>query len=533
MKASLITAALALAVSAAAAQPRPNILIILADDMGYSDISCYGSEIPTPHIDRLAERGLRFTQFYNVARCCPSRACLLTGLYSAQAGIEHMVQDNHLPGYRGFLNDRCVTIAEALRQAGYFTAISGKWHVGSEPEHWPRQRGFDRFYGMPLGGGFYFKPTDRLVIAQDDSVLYDGERQPPAGWYTTDAYAHQAVAYVDEALAEKKPFFVYLAFNSPHWPLQAPAAEVARWRGKYLAGWDKLREERYEREIKLGIVDPSWGLSPRDSSNRPGHVRAWDSLTADEKNRFDAIMATYAAVVQHMDRDIGQVVESLQERGVLDNTLILFLSDNGGNAEGGPNGKLEGKDPGSADSVVWEGQSWATLSNTPFRYYKHYDFEGGISTPLIVQWPARIHSGGELRRQMGHIVDIMATCLDVAGAAYPTEYHGKPITPTEGVSIVPAFDNRPTGQDILYWEHEGNAALREGDWKLVRLGMHGKWELYDVKRDRTELHNLAGGNPGLVQRLAAQWQAWALRTHVLPAPGPGAEGYAKSYWTRP
>lgn len=497
--------------SVGAAEPprKPNVVVILADDMGFSDLGCYGSEIPTPNLDKLAGGGLRFTQFYNTARCCPSRAALLTGLYSHQAGVGHMVQDKGEPGYCGFLNDRCVTIAEVMRGAGYFTAMTGKWHVGQTPDKWPRQRGFERFYGAPAGGFYYFGKKGSQVIFNDE-ILYSPKKPAPKDWYSTDAWTDNGIKFMDEALAAKKPFFLYVAYNAPHFPLQAPAKEIAKWRGKYKMGWDKLRVQRHAKQIELGIVDKAWPLSPR-----PEEVKAWDQLTPERQDHFDHIMAIYAAVVAHLDQSIGRLVDALKQRGVLDDTLILFMSDNGANAESGPDGRLEGDPPGAANSIVFEGQSWATLSNTPLRRYKHYNHEGGIATPLIAHWPASIKTPGELRQQPGHLIDVMPTVLDVAGAKYPAEFKGKPIQPLEGRSLRPAFENTAVERDALYWEHEGNAAVRVGDWKLVRLGGKGAWELYNLKTDRTELHDLAAEQPELARNLAAKWNAWAKRANVL------------------
>jgi len=487
---------------------KPNIIVILVDDMGFSDIGCYGSEIPTPNLDALAAGGLRFTQFYNTARCCPTRASLLTGLYPHQAGVGHMTSDRGTDGYRGDLNNRCVTLAEVLRPAGYATYMVGKWHVTKHvtatPEqkfNWPLQRGFDHYFGIIAGAANYFHPN---------SLTRDNERldPPEKDFYTTDAFVDNAISFLNAGL-KSKPFFLYVAFNAPHFPLMAPQNEIARFRGKYKIGWDKLREQRHAKQIELGLVDKAWPLSPR-----PPEVKAWDSVTPAEQERFDHIMAIYAAVVAHMDTAVGRLVAALKTRGVLDNTLILFLSDNGANAEAGPNGKFNGKVPGDAESDIFEGQSWATLSNTPLRRYKHFNHEGGIATPLIALWPARIKTPGALRQQPGHLMDIMATCVDVAGAKYPAA----PIQPMEGRSLVPAFDNQPVQRDALYWEHEGNAAIRVGDWKLVRLGRDGPWELYDLKNDRTELHDVAGTKPELAQELAAKWDAWAERAHVKPYP---------------
>jgi arylsulfatase len=488
---------------------KPNVIVILVDDMGWSDISCYGSEIPTPNLDRLASRGIRFTQFYNTGRCCPTRASILTGLYPHQTGVGHMMEDKGSPGYRGRLNDQCVTLGEVMRTGGYFTAMTGKWHVGQEHGVVPWERGFDRSLNAPAGGFYYGgSPRSKLFLngkelANDDPVL-------PKNWYTTDLWTDFGLKFIDESLPTKKPFFLYLAHNAPHFPLQAPAEEIAKFRGKYMVGWDKLREERHKRQIAAGLVDKAWPMSPR-----PPEVKAWQDCSAEEKDRFDQIMAIYAAVVAHMDAAVGRLVEGLEKRGLLDSTLILFLSDNGGNAESGPGGTLKGEPPGGPTSTVFCGQSWATLENTPFRRYKHYNHEGGISTPLIAHWPAGIAAKGELRHQPGHLIDIMATCVDVGGATYPKEFNGKPILPMEGTSLVPAFTNKPLQRDALYWEHEGNAAVRVGDYKLVRKGGGGAWELYDLVKDRTELNDLAGQMPDKAKELAAKWNAWAERCHVL------------------
>ncbi len=326
--------------------------------------------------------------------------------------------------------------------------------------------------------------------------------------------------FIDEGLAAKKPFFLYLAYNAPHFPLEAPADEIERFRGKYQMGWDRLRGQRHAKEIELGVVDKTWPLSPR-----PAEVRAWESLNAAEKDRFDHIMSIYAAVVQHMDTAVGHLVDALKQRNALDNTLILFMSDNGGNAESGPAGILEGTPPGGPDSKVFEGMSWATLSNTPFRRYKHFNHEGGIATPLIAHWPERIKQGGGLRSQVGHVIDIMPTCLEVAGAAYPASFEGKAILPEEGRSLVPAFDDKAIQRDALFWEHEGNAAVRAGDWKLVRAGRGGKWELYNLATDRTELHDVSSTESDRAKKLEAMWDAWAERAHAEPHPG-GKQGKA-------
>ncbi|MCA9249263.1 MAG: arylsulfatase [Planctomycetales bacterium] len=500
------------AINFATAAERPNIVLVMVDDMGFSDIGCYGSEIPTPNLDRLAAGGLRFTQFYNTGRCCPTRAALLTGLYSHQAGVGHMTDDkgpNH-PGYRGHLNQRCATIGRLLHEAGYFTAITGKWHVGHRDRSmWPLQRGFDRFYGIPEGGGFYFRVKQDRTVRLGNEIFYSPEKQPPADWYSTDAWVDWGLKFIDDARQTDRPFFLYVAHNAPHFPLQAPPEDIARFRGKYAAGWDALREARYRRQVELGIVKSEWSLSPR-----PDGVKAWDALSDEERDRFDHIMAIYAAVVSRMDQSIGTLMEGLQQRGVLDNTLVLFLSDNGGTAESGPNGRFAGANPGSADSAVFCGQSWATLQNTPYRRYKRFNHEGGIATPLIAHWPRGIAARGGLREQPGHVIDIVPTCLDVAGAEYPEQLDSHQLTPLVGTSLTPAFADKPLDREALYWEHEGNRALRRGDWKLVAL-KNGPWELYNLKDDRTELNNLAAQQPDRVAQLSDQWRVWAEQSHVL------------------
>lgn len=505
-----------LAASAAPAAPaRPNIIVILADDMGFSDISCFGSEIPTPHLDALAKDGLRFTQFYNTGRCCPTRASILTGLYSHEAGIGHMTDNGGQPGYQGHLNDQCVTMAEVLHSAGYFTAMTGKWHVGQEYGVVPWKRGFDRNLTAPAGG-FYYPEAPRAELYLNGKKIANDDPRLPKRWYTTDLWTDYGIKFIDEATAAKKPFFLYLAYNAPHFPLQAPPEDIAMFRhGIYTNGWDKLREARYERQKAMGLIDPQWALSPR-----PPRVKAWDSLTPEEKDRFDQIMSIYAACVWHLDKEVGVLTDALKERGLLDNTLIMFMSDNGGNAESGPDGRMDGPHPGAVDSTVFCGQSWATLENTPFRLYKHFNHEGGIASPFIAHWPAGITAKNEYRTEPAHIIDIMATVVDVGGATYPKEFNGHTILPMEGRSLVPEFGAGTLNRDTLFWEHEGNAAVRVGDWKLVRRGAQGAWELYDMKVDRTELHDLSAAQPDKAADLLAQWRAWAKRTHVFPKPGP-------------
>jgi len=514
-----LLALLALCASAGAA-PKPNIVVILVDDMGFSDLGCYGGEIPTPNLDALAQNGLRFTQFYNTARCCPTRAALLTGLYPHQTGVGWMTDDQKLPGYAGRLNDRCVTMAEVLRPAGYLTAMTGKWHVGQNHGVTPKSRGFDRSLNA-AAGGFYFADASRAGLFLDDEKLAKDDPRLPEDWYSTDLWTTFGLKFIDEAVAAKKPFYLHLCHNAPHFPLQAPKAEIEKFLGQYQLGWEEIRARRYARQLEMGLVDRRWASSPL-----PAAVKAWKDVPAEEQKRFDHLMATYAAVVHRMDKSIGDLVGGLRQRGLLDDTLILFMSDNGGNAEAGAQGRTQG-DPSQSGSQWFCGESWAYAQNTPFLLYKHFNHEGGISTPLIAHWPAGIAAKNELRRQPGHVIDVMATVVDVAGAAYPKEFNGKPILPMEGRSLVPAFADRPIEREALYWEHEGNAAVRVGDLKLVRRGRDGPWELFDLKADRTEQHDLASARPEKIRELAALWQAWAERAHVLPTPGAGGKKKSK------
>jgi arylsulfatase len=499
-----------------ASRSKPNIVLIMVDDMGFSDIGCYGGEINTPNLDRLAAGGLRFTQFYNSARCCPTRASLLTGLYPHQAGVGHMVDNKGHPSYQGYLNDRCVTIAEALKRGGYRTLMSGKWHVGEDRPHWPVDRGFDRYYGLISGGANYFDITkDKAATVMRTMATDDKPYLPPKeNFYITDAFTDNAVKFIDEYGRGSQPFFLYLAYTAPHWPLHAWPEDIAKYKGKYLKGWDQLRKERYERMAEMGLISESWKLSLRDPQTWP-----WDQ----EKNKelMDLKMAVYAAQIDRMDQGVGRVLKAIRRIRAEENTLILFLSDNGGCAEGGPIGfdqRKNGLPPGGVDSFMSYGLSWANASNTPFRRYKHWVHEGGIATPLIAYWPTIIKNGGAITHQAGHIIDIMATCLDVAGIEYPKTYKGRELVPLEGKSLLPILRGKDRQEhEAIYWEHEGNRAVRQGKWKLVAA--HGQpWELYDLQADRTELDNLADKYPEKVEQFKATYQSWAQRCGVLPWP---------------
>jgi arylsulfatase A-like enzyme len=489
------------------AADKPNIVIILVDDMGFSDLGCYGSEIPTPHIDALAKGGLRFTQFYNTARCCPTRASLLTGLYPHQAGVGHMTEDKGTPGYAGRLNSSCVTIAEALRPTGYFTAMTGKWHIGQNLGVVPWERGFDRSLNA-AAGGFYMPAAKKAGLFLNGEAIATDDARLPKDWYSTDLWTTYGLKFIDEARAAKKPFYLHLCHNAPHFPLQAPEAEIAKFRGAYKAGWGALRDSRLARQREMGIIDSAWKKSPR-----PAAIKLWKDHTEAEQDRFDHLMAVYAATVHRMDKAVGDLVAGLKERGAYENTLIFLMSDNGGNAESGPDGRSFG-DPSQANSNWFCGESWAFLQNTPFRQYKHYNHEGGIASPLVAHWPAGFAAKDELRHTPAHLIDIMATCVDVAGASYPKEHNGNAISPMEGKSLKPVLQGQAMESRSLFWEHEGNAAVRNGHMKLVRMGNDGPWELYDMKADRTEQQDLAAAQPERVTELAKEWQAWADRVGV-------------------
>jgi len=530
------------------AAERPNILLIMSDDMGFSDIGCYGGEIHTPNLDRLAAGGLRFTQFYNTARCCPTRASLLTGLYPHQTGVGWMMADRGYDGYRGDLNRRCVTIAEVLKPAGYATYMVGKWHVtkAARPEgpkdNWPLQRGFDRFYGTITGAGSFYDPGTLTRDNRMISPFADPEYQPEVFYYT-DAISDHAVRFIDEHFRHQpgRPFFMYVAYTCAHWPMHAMEEDVARYHGRYDCGYGPIREARFRRLRQLGIIRSDWELSPQAGNWDEVQHKAWEARC----------MEVYAAMITNMDAGIGRIVECLQRSGQLENTLVFFLQDNGGcqepvgrrgnwkrpvsatlppipadairldvipkqNRAGVPTLMGPHIMPGPEDTYIAYGINWANVSNTPFREYKHFVHEGGISTPLIVHWPNRVGRRGQLEHQPGHLVDLMATCVDAAGAEYPKRYQGHEIRPMEGVSLLAAFQGKRLERpNPLFWEHEGNRAVRDGKWKLVAKE-NQPWELYDMEADRTEMHDLAAKYPGRVRRLEDEWNTYAGRANVLP-----------------
>jgi arylsulfatase len=502
--------------SGALAATPPNIVLILADDMGFSDIGCYGSEIQTPHLDRLAAEGIRFTQFYNTARCNPTRASLLTGLHPGRAGMAWVTEDLGLPAYLGHLNRRCVTIPEVLRPAGYTTLMSGKWHLGHARGQWPVDRGFDRYFGLLGGAGSYWEvlPGAQHALALDDQPW----RPDPddRNYYLTDAITDRAIEFIDAAARTARPFFLYLAYTAPHWPLHARPADIAKYRGKYRTGWDALRTTRYRRQIELGLIDSTWPLSPRDPA-----VPAWHEVPEAERDLWDLKMAVYAAMIDRMDQGIGRVLDRLRHLSRRENTLVLFLSDNGGchidpkRDTAGSNPDLP---PGPRGSFWGYGPPWANASNTPFRKFKQLVHEGGIATPLICSWPAGIVAPGRIERQPGQLMDIMATLLDLTGAAYPKTRDGQAIAPADGLSFAPVFrGGRRPEHPAMFWEHNGNQAVRVGDWKLVAMQSARKgWELYDLAADRTELRNRAADFPDRVKEMGTLYQRWADDVGLVP-----------------
>lgn len=519
----------------------PNIILMLVDDMGFSDLGCYGSEIRTPTLNRMAESGLRFTHMYNGARCCPARASLLTGLHPHQAGVGHMALDLGVPGYQGYLGPNCVTIAEVLRDRGDRTLMSGKWHVGGnyrslDPESWkviagdakhpiPTQRGFDRFFGILNGLGSFFDPA---TLMDRDGFI----RAESPDFYITDAITDKAIEMVQESAKMGKPFFLYLAYTAPHWPLHAFEKDIAKYEGTYRRGWDAIRTSRHEQLKGMKLLDEKWPISPRDEGAPP-----WEEV--QDKDWEAMKMAVYAAQVDRVDQCIGRLLATVRALGQEANTLVVFLSDNGGCAEflleepGKPDpsiwgthtrdgrpmriGNIPGLRPGGEDTFMTYDLPWSNASNAPFRLFKHWVHEGGISTPFIAYWPARITRPAIVHEPV-QLVDLTATLIEAASAVYPGERQGNPVPPLEGESFLPLLEGRRWSKEQpLFWEHEGNRAARVGMWKLV--GEHGKhWELYNMDEDRTELNDLADKEPQRVKELAKLYEEWAQRCGVLSWP---------------
>jgi arylsulfatase len=483
-----------------AADDRPNIVLIMADDMGFSDVGCYGGEIKTPNIDALAAGGIRFTQFHNNAKCNPTRATLLTGLYSQQIGEGDM---------RG-----CATVAEALGAAGYRTIMAGKWHAPKLPT----DRGFDRYFGLADGCCNYFNPGEQRPGEPEPGRKSPGERRrwgiedkslspytpEDKNFYTTDAFTDYAIKCLDQYASEAKPFLLYLAYTAPHYPLHAWPEDIAKYRGNYMIGWDELRKRRYARQIEMGLFDSkTCRLSPRDEK-----APDWESVT--DKDAWDLKMAVYAAMIDRMDQNIGRVMAKIRQLGKAENTLVMFLADNGGCSE--TINKGTDPKPGGLAGYHTVDAPWANASNTPFRKYKSTDYEGGACTPLIAQWPRRIKNGGRITTQLGHIIDIVPTCLDVAGAPAPKTLAGKSLLPPEGVSLMPALEGKaiPDRTDI-FCTYGGYRAMWRGKWKLLSGPPKKPWELYDMSADRTELDDQAGKCPDTVKEMSAAYEAWQQR----------------------
>jgi len=536
--------------SASKVDNRPNIIIILADDMGFSDIGCYGGEIQTPNIDYLASKGLRFSQFYNASRCCPTRAALLTGLYNHQAGIGNMSFDQQQPGYRGYLTENTITIAELLKSGGYKTGMVGKWHVANtkplpdKKEHlawlnhqsdkgdfapldqYPTARGFDKYYGNIWGVVNFFDPFS--LVNGTEPV-----KSVPKDFYYTDAINDTASAYIKEFSKSEKPFFLYVAQTAPHWPLHALPEDIKKYENTYKVGWDAIRGQRVKKMVEKGVFPANKNLlSPRYK----GELK-WDEYPGKEWEAY--AMAVRAAMVDRMDQGIGRIIKTLRETGELDNTLILFLSDNGASCDDAqdygpgldrPGETRTGKQiiypvdksvlPGSETTFASTDTMWSNVANTPFRYWKMESYEGGICTPMVAFWPEGIKAKqGSVTTQVGHVIDFMATVKEMSGVTYPSTFKGNNITPTEGESLLPIFKNETRkGHEYIFFEHVRGRAVRYGDWKLVTLGPKRQWELYNIKNDRTETNNVAVQHPDLVEKLKNKWNEWANKNKVLPKP---------------
>ncbi|MEM9936363.1 MAG: arylsulfatase [Bacteroidota bacterium] len=483
---------------------RPNIMVILADDMGFSDLGLYGGEIPTPVLDSLGQNGIIFSRFYNAARCCPTRASLLTGLYPHRAGLGKMVSSVHdtpEPGpYQGFLTDSSATLAEVLGASGYNCYMSGKWHVGEKPEHWPMKRGFDNYFGLISGASSYYE----LITAQDrfrQMAMGDSSWFPPdRDFYMTDAFTDHAVRFVEEA-PEDQPFFLYLAYTAPHWPMHAPEEEIAKYREQFSVGWDGIRRARAKRLQSSPLFPEGFTLSPKTDG-----LPAWEDVPEEEQQQWIDLMATYAAMVNIMDKGIGEVMNALQVKGADENTLVIFLSDNGACAENIDNRNLHHVDAtvGARGSYVAYDEPWANVSSTPFRYYKQKTYEGGAATPFIAYWPKRIQPG-QLSHQVGHVIDLMPTLADIGGATYPRDPSVKRL---DGMSLASYLQGSPATQERrLAWEHFGNRAMLDGKWKLV-ANKEKSWELYDMEKDRTELNDLAKVETDVRVRLENAYEKW-------------------------
>jgi len=492
---------------------KPNILLILCDDMGFSDLGCYGGEIRTPNLDRLASEGLRFTQFYNCAVCVTTRAALTTGLYPRKAA--------------GTLRDDMVTLGEVMKAAGYSTGYTGKWHLGGEKPKRPIDRGFDEYFGLLSGCSNHFDP------AKPDPVFYNGGEtrafahnekavtEFPKNFYSTDAFTDHAIETIGRFSKAGRPFFHHLCYTAPHFPMQAPEEDIARYAGKYADGYFKLREKRHERQLALGLLDAKWKLSTVDRKTGDFKydydVTPWENLK--DRAREERRMEVYAAMVDRLDQNIGRLLKSLDEMGVAENTIIFFLSDNGGCAswpakEDAFEEYNRGIPVGDGRGYEFVGKGWGWAQNAPFRRHKVWNYEGGISTPLLARWPGWVKAG-TITHQPGHLIDFMPTLLELAGGTYPAEFKGKKILPMEGRSLLPILDGRQREpHESLCWALQGNRAIRQGDWKLVWGASDRKWELYNLAEDRTETRDLSSSQPQRAAAMAAEWKRWAEKIEV-------------------
>lgn len=494
---------------------KPNIILIMVDDMGFSDIGSYGGEINTPNLDRLAKEGLRLKEFYNNAICAPTRASLLTGLYQAKAGMGYFSSNLGLPAYQGYLNHQSLTLAEVLKGAGYNTLMSGKWHVGADTLGWPNQRGFDQFYGFVTGGASNYYDIGKYGQAPPVPLVKNNKRiKLEPGKYLTEEITNNALEFIEGNSKTDQPFFLYLAYNAPHWPLQAPEEDIAKYNGKYSMGWDSLRTARIERMRQLGIFDAGQQIAQRDSI-----VPLWANLSYDQQQFWQRKMEVYAAMVDHVDQGIGRILKELERLKKDKNTLIVFISDNG--AQGGyPQtnkwGSQRNTGPvGTAGSYDFQDQSWASLSNSPLRSYKSYAYEGGMSSPFIAWFPGKIKEGA-IKKGTAHLIDIAPTFYELAGAKYPAVRNGNSINPLAGTSLVDLLYRQKDlerGQPI-FWEWGGNRAVRKGEWKLVSIYPEKKWSLYDIGKDRGENTDLASEHPELVAELDKAYKEWALKNDV-------------------
>jgi arylsulfatase A-like enzyme len=479
-------------------ETRPNILLIMCDDMGFSDLGCYGGEVSTPHLDQLASEGMRFTQFYNNAKCTTTRASLVTGLYPRF-------------GKQGHLRKNMVTIGEVMKQAGYATALCGKWHLGRTKISHPYHRGFDYYYGLLDGACNYFEPTRKDPPFKQNRVRHFGKNDReitefPEDFYTTDAFTDAAIQFLKKNSNEDKPFFLHVTYTAPHYPLHAKPEDIKKYIGKFRMGWNEMRRQRWERLKKMGIPDQSWSLTEGDS-----RAYSWENANQEFE---DKRMAVYAAMIDSMDQNIGRLLKTLKQTGADDNTLILFFSDNGGCAEE-PGGRDPVKrNPGPKEDYVTVGPAWGWAQNSPFKRYKQWVHEGGITTPCIAWWPGKVPAG-TINRNTAHLIDILPTCLEIAGSSYPETYKGNQILPCEGLSMANLLKNQDRkGHKQLAWYWSKNRAIRQENWKLVWDKEYTQWELYDLSQDRCESKNLAKKFPDRVQKMSEDWFKWAAKCEL-------------------